>query len=462
MTTNKQVVKEIGSNMNGNAGRSSRHVDVGMFALLTLLVLSRLFVIGAIRSIPGMEPFYIYEGEQLFESSNRFDLFHPAGYPALLYGVNLLLHDWLLSTQAIYVVFSILLVVVCYLIAKTLFDVETARYVMLIMIFLPNLTSAVGGYSHVVVVAMFFVYLSVYVYWNLLTDGNIWRAAVFSACLFVATSLRPENVLYFVMLFVIFVGTVWYGRKGRRAGNSLMAGIVMLAIFMGGLYVEHQWILARSSSRYASVFGDGRYVYATYMSTVALRTVGEADDRVAARLSAAAFGSAKENEFSIGRAIARNPREALRTVAYNVKTLVKEAGNPLFIPVFLYPLIGVALLCVPWTDRWRQHCILGSLLLPCIVVLLLISVEMRTVTRLVPPLVMWIALGIRWLGPRVKRYMVIVLTVVMACLFTASVFHFRDTRRQYTKAGVVAPWGASGLPFPWGPYWENPDVPSGK
>lgn len=413
-----------------------------MYALTALLVLSRVFVMGTIASLPDMEPFYIENARQLFESQHRFDVYLTPGYSVLLYAVNVVFRNWPLSSQVIYVVFSILVVLVCYAMAKALFDVETARYAMVIMIFLPNLTSAVAGYSHAIVPAMFFLYLAAYAYWFLLTGPNVWNAAACGACLLLATVLRPDNILYVMMFVMIFVGVVACRWKSGGGPRALIALGVMLAMVGGGLAIQYRVTQASSSSPYGTVLGNARYSYITYTHTLSLRAVGFIDEKVAERLGAAAFGPAEENGFSIARAVARNPWEAAKNVAYNVRTLLKEAGNPLFIPVFLYPLLGVGLFAAPWADRWRQYAFLGSLLVPCLVLVTLFHVEIRYMSLMVPPLVMVMAAGIRHLRPEGKRWVVIALIVVLAGVFAASVFHFRDARDQaYAQRDAAASAG---------------------
>lgn len=411
-------------------------MTVGMYGLVGLLVFSRLFVMRTIASVPDMEPYYIQNAQQLFESQNKFEMYLAPGYSALLYGVNLIFRNWEFSSQAIYVVFSILGVLVWYAMARALFDVETARYAMLIMIFLPNLTSAVAGYSHAIVPAMFFLYLAAYVYWFLWTEPTIPRAAGFAIFILLATSIRPDNALYFLLFVSIFIGTVLYRGKRWPSPRGVMALCIILAIFGGGLYVHYRMTQARSSSPYGTVLGNARYSYITYTHTLSLRAVGFIDERVAERLGAVAFGPAEENRFSIVRAVAKNPREALKNIAYNARTLLKEAGSPLFIPIFLYPFLGVGLFSVPWRERWRQYFFLGSLLLPCLAMLILFHVEIRYMSPLVPPLVMVMASGIRHLSLDIRRYVVISLIVILAGVFTASAFHLRSAKDQaYPKPG---------------------------
>lgn len=409
-----------------------------MVALVALLVVSRVFVVGTIGSMPDMEPFYIENARQLFETQNVFDLYLAPGYSVLLYAVNAVFGDWQRSSQAIYVIFSALVVLVCYAMAKALFDVETARYTLLILIFLPNLTSAVAGYSHAVVPAMMFLYLAAYTYWLALRDASVWKAAACGACLLLATVLRPDNILYVMMFVVIFAGVVAYRWRSGDDARALIGLGVMVAIVSGGSAIQYRVTQARSSSPYGTVLGNARYSYITYTHTLSLRAVGFIDEKVAERLGAAAFGPGEENGFSIARAMARNPREAARNVTYNLRSLLKEAGNPLFIPVFLYPLLGIGLVTGPWGGRWHRYAFLGSLLIPCLAVVTLFHVEIRYMSSLVPPLVLVMAAGVRDLNPRVKRCVVTALVIVLAGVFTASVFHFRDARSQVSEKHDLA------------------------
>lgn len=409
-------------------------MKIGTGWLFGLLVFSRLFVMITIGSVPDMEPSHIIQAKQLFETTYRSGPYLPSGYTptysVLLYVINRVFDNWSFTSQAIYVLFSVLVAWVSYLIAKTVFDVEIARYTLAVMIFLPNLTAAVAGYSHTVVVAMFFLYLSAYAFWFLLRKRAAVMALIGAVAGLMTVFIRPEYILYFVMFLLSYLGIVVYKAKGQGLLRPMVSAIVMVSFFGGGLYLHHYLLLTRIASPHMTLFGDGWFAYHTYIHTLSLRAQGKIDGAEAEQLAAATFGSPEENRYSILRAIMRNPREAGKNVLYNAKTLLKEMGHPLFMPVFLYPFIGIGLYGVSWKEKWREHLFLTSLFLPCIAVLLVFHVEIRYMSPLIPPLAMWVAHGIQQLSNGARGYVVISLFAVLACLFTAYAFHFKAVKAQ--------------------------------
>lgn len=416
---------------------------IGTGWLFGLLVFSRLFVMGTIGSVPDMEASYVIQAKQLFETPHHLEPYvppkipyisRPAGYPpgysALLYGINRVFDNWVFTSQAIYVLFSVLVAGVSYLIAKTLFDVVIARYTLAVMIFLPNLTAAVAGYSHTVVVFMFFLYLSVYAHWFLLLKQDTVMGAIGAVAGLAAASIRPEYVLYFLMFLLMYLGIVLYKVKGRGLLRPMAPVIIVVGIFLTGAYLHYNFLLTRIASARMTLFGDASYAYHVYVDTLRFRAQGAIDEAEAERLVAAAFGSPEENRYSILRAVMRNPREAMKNVLYNAKTLLKEMGHPLFMPVFLYPFIGIGLYGVSWREKWREHLFLAGLFLPCIAALMVFHVEIRYMSPLIPPLAMWVAHGIRQLSTGSGRYVVISLFAVLVCLFTAYAFHFKAVKEQ--------------------------------
>jgi hypothetical protein len=148
-----------------------------------------------------------------------------------------------------------------------------------------------------------------------------------------------------------------------------------------------------------------------------------------------AFGTPEDNQFSIIKAIMKNPAEAIKNIAFNIKSLLKDLGHPLFIPVFLYPFLGIGIFSTSLRSKWKDHLFLISLLIPTLLTISLFHEEIRYMSPLVPPFVIWIALGISKLRSAIKKPVVIALVFFLATLFIVYTFHMRIS--QHTKNTVL-------------------------
>jgi len=391
----------MGIESTGKQDRSPLFVGKASATPIAILVLiaiaflvTRVFV-SFVRGMPDMEHLYASVGTKLFESSDKFELQHSPVYSAFLYGIHRITGDWLLSTQLIYIFSSLLAAWALYSIAKMLFDEEIALYTLVLAIFLPNFTAAVAGYSHTVVVANAFVNLSILFFLMAHRSPNIRNMVLFSLTSLLATLVRPENLLYFLM----FVALWGLGSAVVQAKNGLKTAILLptmaVVLFSLGIVANYQYFWTRSDSSCLGLLGDSKYSFHTYSHTLSLRETGVADDFVAQKLAAERFGPLAREKCSILEAIKSNPREAMRNVAFNAKSLLKEAGHPLFYPVYLYLFAGLGLLGRAWKGQERKHLFLALTLLPCLAFLLIFHVEIRYMTPLLLPLLIWSALGLQ-------------------------------------------------------------------
>lgn len=395
------------------------------FYLVFLLVVSRLFIIKVIDTVPPMEQSYFNLAQQFFESSKRFDFYFSSGYSVLLYAVDVIFHNWKLSTQVIYVFFSVGIALVFYQFSKTLFDKKTALYSLMITIFLPNLTAAVAGYSHSVVVSLFFLCLSFYFFLLILRKQKIIYSIIFSLFMLAATLIRADNVIYFIIFILIYLVVIIRQHKKRLPILSLFILGIGVILYFIGLKIQYHLIQPRSSTNYLTLFGNKRYSYETYITTFSLRATGSYDARLDRKLSSVAFGTPEENQYSIMKAVMKNPLEVTKNIIFNLKTLLKDLGHPLFMPCFLYPFVGLGLFSTAWNDTWKKHFFLSSLFIPTLATLLFFHVEIRYMSSMVLPLVIWIALGIQRLPERIKKPVVITLIAILVCLFVAYSFQMR-------------------------------------
>jgi hypothetical protein len=378
-----------------------------------------------------MEPEYIQLGRDLFEGSSPTVIRLSPGYASLLYLVHLAVPDWHLASQVVYVLFSTLSGWAFYLIAKDLYGGGAARLTLLLLTVLPNLGPAVAGYSHTIVVSLFFLCMLLFSGWRLLT-GPATASGVVGAAAFglLATLVRPESLLYvvgFACLYVVVSAARSASPKARL--GAVCPAVLVLALYSAGVVGQHFFLKNRTNSKYMGFFTDKIYSYTTFTHTLSMRAVGHIDGRVAEALASEAFGAAEGNNYSIVRAIARNPREELKNLLFNAKELLDAAAHPLFFPFYLYPFVGIGLYAASGAGRWRSHAYLAASALPCLAVVELFHVEIRYMSPLVLPATVWAAAGIDRLSNYIKLYVITLVILVTGVLTMAYAVYFSGIPR---------------------------------
>jgi uncharacterized membrane protein YozB (DUF420 family) len=359
--------------------------------LMTFFVLTRLAASALKFGLPDLEPNYINTAQALFGprvGDAAYAAYYPLAYPLLLYGVNLGLRSWVLSSHALYVIFSTVIGVSIYALVRSVYDRQVARHALVMSALMPNYTAAVVGYSHTPVVACGFLVVAVYAFWRLSNDEaerTPW-VAIATLASGGAILVRPESL--FSCLFLV-AAWFWIRRSHRwmwrAATAAAMAGTVLamlIGVALGAMTL--------SATEPIGLFGSARYAYSTYITTFSMRALkGEADPDLSTKLSDRAFGPAKDNGYSVFRAIRRNPPEAAKNVGFNVRSLLAAAGHPLFLPLFLYPLVGVGLVSQSALRRRAGWLFIGSVVPGTVASLLFLHVEVRYMVPLVlPPLVL--------------------------------------------------------------------------
>jgi len=174
------------------------------------------------------------------------------------------------------------------------------------------------------------------------------------------------------------------------------------------------------------LFGNAKYSYNTYMSTLSMRALKcESDRDVSDVLAARAFGPAAGNGYSLFRAIGRNPKEAVRNVVYNVRSLLETGGHPLFMPLFLYPLVGVGLISQSRLRDVRGWLVIGSLIPATLAYLLFLHVEVRYMLPLMFPFVVFMAAGLDRLEADGYRSIVWATYALIALVSLVYLLYFR-------------------------------------
>lgn len=401
---------------------------IGTPALLfVILIVSRIALPLIIRAIPPMEIFYVRLGQQLFETQDKIDIKVSPFYASLIHWLNIF-NNWHLTSWLLYTSFSIMLGLIVYQLAREMFDQPTAQFALALLILHPSLTFAVVGFSHTVVVSTTFLYLSVYAYWKILQQQHeAAMAAIGSVSATLATLVRPELMLYFALFCCTMLIKSIYSVAKHRHFKPLAITLSMVIVYSSLIALQYGFIRQRTNSAYMNLFTDARYSYETYTHTLSLRAVGSIDEDVARKLALEAFGDPEANQYSIATAMRNNPKEAAKNIIFNLKELLDIAGHPLFMPFFLYLLIGVGLTHQDTRQKWRQHLFLGAIFIPCLVAVTIMHVEVRYLNPVIPPLIIWMALGMVHLQRINKRSVQYVFFVLFSALFVVnSIFYSLD------------------------------------
>lgn len=408
-------------------GASTRHSSrYAPWYLLTGCLLYRALVMVAIRTLPPMEPGYIQTARWLFSSSSASGTYLAPGYSTLLYLFHLPLHNWLVASGTLYVLFSTAAAWFCYLVARDLFGQRVGMYNLAIVTVLPGLTSGVAGFSHTPVVAACFLNAAVYAFARLIfKPPSLLAGALCGISLLLATLTRPDYVLYFMALIAF---ATWL-RNRRLLKDYLVPIAVMSAVLLAGVYLQRTAMRHRGQTEFG-LLGNKRYSYLTYMCGIAQRLTGSipADDGEVLRLAAATFGPAEANHWSVVRAALTNPRESTKNLVFNGAELVKLAGHSLVFPFFLYPLVGIGLLQT-WQQKCGGHLLLATLILPCVISNLAFHVEPRLLLPLLLPLSIWAACGLNAVDRQYGRLAVAATLISLSFLSVAYVSHMRHVRQ---------------------------------
>lgn len=391
---------------------------------MAVFVLTRIATSASKFVLPDLEPNYIVTAQALFERSGIAASYFPIPYPILLYGVHLAVRNWVLASHVLYVVFSTAMGVSAYAIAQSLYDRSVARHALALSAVMPNYTAAVVGYSHTPVVADGFLTLALYAFVRLSSDEDERTAWLVIAALAScgAMAVRPE-----MLLSCLPAMAAWLWIRGghqwmrRAALATAMSGLV-LALLIGAAL----WSARLNPAEPIAIFGNARYSYNTYMTTLSMRALkGEADPDVAITLSERAFGAASDNGYSVFRAIRRNPLEAVKNVGFNLRSLFAAAGHPLFMPLFLYPLVGIGLVSQSGLRSPPGWLIVGSVIPGTVAALLFLHVEVRYMLPLVLPLLVLVAVALDRFEREGRAYVVRATYILTAFVSVAYLVYFR-------------------------------------
>lgn len=375
-------------------------LPLGLFAVF---ILTRVAASAIKYTLPDLEFDYIQTARAVFEHTGVHALYFPISYPSLLFGVHAVVGNWLLTTHLLYVAASTASAVFLYLLVRSMYGESVARRAVLLAMVMPNYTAAVVGYSHTPVVGHALLMAMLYAFYRMTGEGDDRKWYVAAAAAGTAAVLvRPDMLLCFLLLL-----GVWMWRRRRSAGSWQTIGLAMamcgfVVVALAG--VERVALRADPTEPFG-MLGNPRYSYNAYIHTLSMRALdGRLESDAAIRLGEQAFGSAVSNDYSILRAMRRNPREAFANLAYNAKSLLKDAGHPLFMPVFLLPLVGIGAISRRHAGCGPAWLILASVAPATLASVMLTHVEVRYLMPLVAPLLVLIAVALEDLAVAGRRW----------------------------------------------------------
>ena len=392
---------------------------------IILLILSRFSLPLFINTVPPMDIQYINLADKIASSSTSITFSVSPFYASIMYVVNIFFGNWKLSSLFLCSVFSIITGMLLYGLTKKMFNNDIAKIVLLLIIFHPNFTIALIGYSHTVIVSSAFLLLYFYYFWDLLTErSTIYTYTICSLAITVAILIRPELILYFLFFTLLHIGVAVF-QKAKidlliRSRNT----VFMVSIAVIVVAVQYTIIARRTNSTFMNFFTDARYSYETYTHTLSLRSVGSIDADLARKLASNAYGNPETFEYSVVQAILINPKESAKNVGYNVRYLLQNAAHPLFMPFFLYFFIGIGIFVTSIHQTWKHYMLLIGILVPCLVSVLVFHVEVRYLNPIAIPCTIWLALGLHHLWVVNKKHVVYSFFCLYIVFFIANIIYY--------------------------------------
>lgn len=383
--------------------------------LLIITFLVRCLTVVLIGKIPCMDQEYLVEASRLLDDPGRHPIGLAPSYGILLYGLNAFTSNLFVASSICYVISSFLVSLFAYLIARTIFNEKTGLIVLGLMIFIPNLTVAIAGYSHTPVVGLAFLMCAAYIL--LLHNRSVlpllYAVIGFGSIATLSIYFRPENIIVVVALLIVSVFNT--GLRPLRRLIFISGSVLMLFITLSG----HAWFIKNnSSSSHVGTFSDAKYSYRAFIHTLSLRDIGVINDERALELSIPLYGTPESNEWKISTAIRKNPSSVVSNILFNLKDLLHAFGHPLYSPFYLYFFIGAAVFAQQSPNSlWYKIALLIAFLaslLSCI----FFHVEIRYLSTSLMPVMMMSAWGLAQINnSRLLKWTLVSVTVPTAIIF---------------------------------------------
>lgn len=379
------------------------------YILLFVTLIVRVLTVFLIAKVPCMDSQYLDQATRFLNEVGSTSISLTPLYGILLYFLNSVFDSLFLASSICYISFSLSISIIMYLIAKELFNERSAIITLLIMILLPNLTVAVAGYSHTPTVSLALILFSAYilVLWNASKIKTTYCISLFSVSSILAIYTRPESIIIVVALALLSSFNNEVKLRQRLFFTTFSLMLITISVF-----THHAIIRQRSNAKYVGAFSDAQYSYHTFMHTLSLRNQTGINDSIAMRLSIQEFGHPEDNDWSISKAVKKNPKATLSLFVFNVKELLDNFAHPLFYPIYLFIFIGGGILsCVDGNNIFHKGLIpvfLISALIPVIV----FHVEIRYLANALIPLILLTSYGIDQINDSSRKIKIVTLLLV--------------------------------------------------
>lgn len=204
--------------------------------LIILSLIVRIITVLLIGKEACMEPSYLYQGQQIFQG-NAETLYLSSLYSILVYLLTSLFGSLFIASAVIFIVGSTTVSIMLYLICTHLFDKKVAMYALFFAIFLPNLTVAISGFAHSVILGtaldLAAIYCILIYYENVAVRSFIWL------CLFSMLSIyiRPETLIIIVSFFTLY-GIYRIYQDVELKNKFILNGLIYFIFYISCMFCE--------------------------------------------------------------------------------------------------------------------------------------------------------------------------------------------------------------------------------
>lgn len=371
--------------------------------LVLLTFISRYLYSGFERTVWGDEPFYLWLGRNWFNGdgysfayTNRWDYHHTPGYPFITGLLAQFTGDMQRASEWSYILFSLLLVLVIYALAKRIYGMP-------------------GGFAAGAIIALAPATALMPLFWGTMTEIPYWALAytgvlfahrayrrfrvldIILSAVFVALAyfVRPEAIVYLgAMGLVLGVKALSQPPRLRRLLYPALLGLIFLIAIFPYLYRVHEatgtWTVSQKIGAHfatASGLASGRFQQFD-KETWELDSSGKE----------VRFFSKETADASASAFIMRDPAGYARTIYGNTRALLSQLISPHLLPAFALIFLGLALFRQAWTRKraWDELFLFATLLPGLSFVLFF--VQERYIATLIPTLFIWFGYGTIELG----------------------------------------------------------------
>lgn len=314
-----------------------------IYLLMILIIIVRLFTVMFIDKIPCMEDMYYEEGQNFF-AGNKICVSLSPFYSVIVYVFTTLFGSLKVASVIIYVIGSSAIVFYLSKIALLLFNEHIAVITIVIALFFPNLTVAVAGYSHSVVLGNAFEFAALFYFICFFKYRELRYVFVGSVLAVITIAIRPETIFVISAFLVITISSILIFKERDNYLLFLKAFGIYLGIIILFVFAHQQFVSNKSlPNNHPGIFTDDTYSYFTFTDTYSIIFAQGIDHQVGVEKSIPYIGTPEQNDFKISKAILKNPKQFLSNVSYMCKELLKIFAHPLFIPFFYYFFIGIML-----------------------------------------------------------------------------------------------------------------------